>query len=86
MPDGLALDDGGDLYVSCYASDEIWKVDPRGGKTLFGWDPFAISLSRPTNMAFMEDTMYVANLGRTTVTRAKVGVRGMELVNRRGKK
>jgi hypothetical protein len=34
-------------------------------------------------MAFDEDWMYVANLGRTTVTRAKVGVRGQKLVNRR---
>jgi gluconolactonase len=82
MPDGLALDEAGNLYVSCYASDDIYRISPGGAKTLFAYDPFAILLSRPTNMAFEGEWMYVANLGRTTVTRAKVGVRGHPLVNR----
>ncbi|MGB7161462.1 MAG: SMP-30/gluconolactonase/LRE family protein [Tepidisphaeraceae bacterium] len=82
MPDGLALDASGNLYVSCYASDDIHRVSPDGRKTLFAHDPFAILLSRPTNMAFDGEWMYVANLGRTTVTRAKVDVKGQPLVNR----
>jgi gluconolactonase len=82
LPDGLALDEAGNLYVSCYASDDIYRISPSGVKTLFAYDPFAILLSRPTNMAFDGDWMYVANLGRTTVTRAKVGTRGHPLVNR----
>jgi gluconolactonase len=85
MPDGLALAVDGTLYASCYASDEIWAID-RGGndrKRLFAHDRWAILLSRPTNMAFNGDTMYVANLGRTTITRAKVGVKGQLLVNQR---
>ena len=36
-----------------------------------------------TNMAFDGDWMYIANLGRTTITRAQVGVRGQKLVNQR---
>ena len=83
LPDGLALDEAGNLYVSAYASDDIHRVTPAGEKTLFAYDPFAILLSRPTNMAFHGDWMYVANLGRTTVTRARVGVRGQKLVNLR---
>ena len=83
MPDGLALDERGNVYVSCYASDDIHRLTPDGERTLFAYDPFAILLSRPTNMAFDEDWMYVANLGRTTVTRAKIGVRGQKLVNLR---
>jgi gluconolactonase len=82
LPDGLALDSRGNLYVSCYASDDIHRISPDGKTTLFAHDPFAILLSRPTNMAFDGDTMYVANLGRTTITRAKVEVRGQPLVNR----
>ena len=82
LPDGLALDEAGNLYVSCYASDDIYRISPSGAKTLFAYDPFAILLSRPTNMAFDGDWMYVANLGRTTVTRAKVDARGHPLVNR----
>ena len=84
LPDGLALDAQGELYVSCYASDEIWRVKRNGEKALVAWDRWAILLSRPTNMAFGGedfDEMYVANLGRTTITRAKIGVRGQRLVN-----
>src|SRR5690606_41687300 len=29
VPDGLALDETGSLYVSCYASDCIYRVDPQ---------------------------------------------------------
>jgi gluconolactonase len=83
LPDGLALDEAGTLYCSCYASDDIHRISPDGKKTLFAYDPFAILLSRPTNMAFDGEWMYAANLGRTTVTRAKVDVRGQLLVNRR---
>jgi len=30
LPDGLALDDASNLYVACYASDEIWRIAPGG--------------------------------------------------------
>jgi gluconolactonase len=84
FPDGLALDEAGNLYVSCYASDEIWRIDPARRKTLFAWDRWAILLGSPTNMAFggeQFDELYFANLARTTITRAKVGRRGQKLVN-----
>src|SRR5258708_3053026 len=45
FPDGLSLDAEGNLYVCCYASDEIWRIDPAGEKTLFAWDRWAIRLS-----------------------------------------
>jgi gluconolactonase len=86
FPDGLALDAEGNLYVSCYASDEIWRINPRREKTLFAWDRWAILLGSPTNMAFGGkdfDEMYFANLARTTITRAKVGRKGQLLVNQR---
>jgi gluconolactonase len=85
LPDGMALDEAGNLYVTCYASDEIWRIAPTGEKTLMAWDHFAILIGRPTNLAWggeNRDVMYVANLGRTTVTRAHVpGVRGQRLAN-----
>ena len=95
LPDGLALDIQGNLYASCYASDDIHRISPRGGGgdgggkvELFAHDRWAILLSRPTNMAFGvrdgdRDTMYVANLGRYTITRAKVGVAGQMLANQK---
>jgi sugar lactone lactonase YvrE len=80
LPDGLALDEAGNLYVACYASDEIWRISPSREKSLLAWDYHAILLSRPTNLAWggdNSDVLYVANLGRDTITRAHLpGVRG----------
>jgi len=85
LPDGLALDEAGNLYVACYASDEIWRISPSGEKTLWAWDYHAILLSRPTNLAWggdNSDVLYVANLGRDTITRARLpGVRGQRLAH-----
>ena len=86
FPDGLTLDAEGNLYLCCYASDEIWRISPERQKTLFAWDRWAILLGSPTNMAFGGkdfDELYVANLARTTITRAKTGRKGMPLANQR---
>ena len=86
FPDGLTLDAEGNLYVCCYASDEIWRISPNREKTLFAWDRWAILLGSPTNMAFggkHMDELYVANLARTTITRARVGRKGQPLANQR---
>lgn len=85
LPDGLALDEAGNLYVACYASDEIWRIEASRQKTLLAWDHHAIMLGRPTNLAWGgtdADMLYVANLGRTTITRVHLpGVRGQRLTN-----
>jgi gluconolactonase len=84
LPDGLALDSESHLYVACYASDEIWRISPSGEKQLLAWDHFAILLSRPTNLAFGGenfDEIFVPNLGRQTITRARIGVVGQKLAN-----
>jgi gluconolactonase len=84
FPDGLALDADGNLYVCCYASDEIWRISPNQEKTLVAYDRWGILLGRPTNLAFGGenfDDIYVANLGRYTITRAKLGSRGQPLAN-----
>lgn len=86
FPDGLALDAAGNLYVCCYASDEIWRISPQRQKSLFAWDRWAIRLGSPTNLAFggpAFDDLYVANLARTTITRASVQRPGQKLANQR---
>ncbi|HZV34617.1 MAG TPA: SMP-30/gluconolactonase/LRE family protein [Verrucomicrobiae bacterium] len=86
FPDGLTLDSDGNLYVCCYASDEIWRISPSGKKELFAWDPWAIRLGSPTNMAFGGkdfDELYFANLARTTITRVKTGCKGQPLANQK---
>jgi gluconolactonase len=84
LPDGLALDTDGNLYVCCYASDEIWRIRPDRSRQLVAHDRWGILLGRPTNLAFGGpdfDEIYVANLGRYTITRANLGIRGQPIAN-----
>lgn len=71
-PDGLALAPDGSLFVACYASDDVWRIDPEGNLRRYAHDPDAILLCRPTNLAIRDGWLYVANLGRTTIVRARL--------------
>ncbi len=84
LPDGLSLDVVGNLYVCCYASDEIWRISPDRSRTLLAHDRWGILLGRPTNLAFGGknfDDIYVANLGRYTITRTNLTIRGQPPAN-----
>ena len=72
LPDGVAIDEDGMPYVACYASDELRIVIAKNKHEQFAHDPFAILLSRPTNLVFHDGYVYVANLGRYTIVRAKL--------------
>ena len=84
MPDGLALDAAGNLYVTCYASDCIYRVTPDRAVQLLAYDPEGTRIARPTNVAFGGphfDDLYVANLGRWHISRVHLGITGQRLVN-----
>lgn len=86
VPDGLAFDAAGNLYVSCYASDNIFRVSPEREVRLLAYDRAGTTLARPTNMAFGGpggDELYVANLGRWHISRVKLGIKGQPLANQR---
>ncbi len=86
VPDGMAFDVAGNLYVTCYASDNVYKIKPRGKVSLLAWDPQGTMIARPTNIAFGGrnfDFMYIANLGRWHICRAPAGVKGQLLANLR---
>jgi gluconolactonase len=84
VPDGLAFDEGGNLYVSCYTPNAIYRVQPDRTSSVFidNWD--AHTLSNPTNIAFGGpnfDQLFTSNLGRWHITRIDAGVRGSLLAS-----
>lgn len=86
VPDGIAFDADGNLYVTCYASHTIYKVSPNGKATVLAADPRGTMLASPTNLAFAvdgSDYVYFANLGRWHVCRSRAGVQGMPLAGTR---
>ena len=86
VPDGAALDADGNLYVTCYASHNVYRVTPHGEVSLFAWDPQGTMIASPTNAAFGGahlDQMYFANLSRWHVCRVRTGIRGQPLANQR---
>lgn len=86
VPDGAAFDADGNLYVACYATDNIYKVSPLGKVSLFAFDPQGTTIARPTNIAFGGpnfDEIFVANLGRWHISWASAGVKGQRLANLR---
>ena len=86
VPDGLAFDILGNLYVSCYASDNIYCVSGDRAVTLLAYDRDGTTLARPTNIAFggpEHEYLYVANLGRWHINRVKIGTKGQALINQK---
>jgi gluconolactonase len=83
VPDGAGFDSDGNLYVTCYASDNIYKITPAGNVSLFAYDPYGTMIARPTNVAFRDGYMYFANLGRWHICRVKTGAKGQPLAGDR---
>jgi len=86
VPDGAALDAEGNLLVTCYASDNIYRITPAGKVSVLAYDPQGTMIARPTNIAFGGpdfQRIYVANLGRWHISRAPAGARGQLLANQR---
>lgn len=87
VPDGLAVDRRGNLYVSCYAPSRIYKVTPQRKLSILLDDWEAHTISNCTNMAFGGknfDQLFVANLGRWHLTRIDLRVPGLPLASHRG--
>jgi sugar lactone lactonase YvrE len=81
-PDGLAFDARGNLFVSCYAPNRIYRVTPGQEVSLLIDDWEGHTLANPTNIAFGGpdfDQLYTSNLGRYHVNRINLGVRGAPL-------
>ena len=82
VPDGLAFDEAGNLYCSCYAPARIYRIGPDRQPEIFAEDPTCHELSNCTNLAFggpAFTTLFASNLGRWHITAIETGTRGMPL-------
>lgn len=80
LPDGLAFDDRGALFVGCYEPSRILRIPPDGGGAeVYVEDPTAHLLAHPTNIAFDGSALYAANLGRWHITRIDTDTSGRRL-------
>jgi gluconolactonase len=80
LPDGLAFDVEGRLYITCYEPSRICRVESDGRVVVLIDDPEAHMLCHPTNCAFRGTELFNSNLGRWHITRTDVGVAGLPLV------
>jgi gluconolactonase len=79
LPDGLALDGNGNLYIACYEPSRIFRATPDGTLELLYDDPDAHMLCHPTNCAFRGTDLFTSNLGRWHITKLEVGEMGAPL-------
>jgi gluconolactonase len=82
VPDGLAFDAEGSLYIGCYRPDRIYRRSPAGELAVYLDDYSGEFMTTPTNLAFGgEDlrTLYLAALGGWSVNAVDTEVPGHPL-------
>lgn len=83
LPDGIALDDSGALFIGCYEPSRILRVPAGGGAgEIYIEDSTAHLFAHPTNIAFDGMNLYTANLGRWHVTKVVTDTFGTPLHRR----
>jgi gluconolactonase len=83
VPDGVAFDTDGNMYVSMYRPDVIYRVSPSGKAEVLAEDYRGTLIAAPTNIAFCgpdRDVLLSANIGRWHITRYETGATGHPLV------
>lgn len=63
VPDGVALDEEGNVYVAFYSPDQIGVIRPNGSFEVLYRDFLSEWMNRPTNIALRPNEIYFANLG-----------------------
>lgn len=79
LPDGLAFDVEGNLYVACYEPARVYRVSPDNHIELLIEDLDAHTLCHPTNCAFRGTELFTSNLGRWHITHFDTGKPGLDL-------
>jgi len=79
LPDGLAFDSEGRLYVACYEPSQVLRVAPDGKVARLIRDEEAHLLCHPTNLAFRDNVLFTTNLGRWHITIIDAAAQGLPL-------
>ena len=82
VPDGVAFDTDGNLYISCYRPDIIYRLSPDGDLEVLAEDFEGTAMAAPTNLAFSgpnRDILLGCNLGRWHITRYEANKTGLRL-------
>lgn len=82
VPDGLALDTAGCLYIGCWRPDRIYRLHPDGSVDIFLDDSTAEYLNSPTNMSFGGPDgrrLYVSGLCGWAIKEIDVDIPGRRL-------
>ena len=82
VPDGLAFDSEGNLYISCYRPDSIFRFNHDQGLETVVHDYEGTMMAAPTNIAFCGDRLndlLSSNLGRWHITRYDIDACGHPL-------
>jgi sugar lactone lactonase YvrE len=79
VPDGVAVDERGGLWIACYEPSQVLVLEPGGALRTAASDPDAHLLCHPTNVAFRGTDVITANLGRWHLTQLEAGRAGVPL-------
>ncbi|NNN08907.1 MAG: SMP-30/gluconolactonase/LRE family protein [Acidimicrobiaceae bacterium] len=83
VPDGLAFDSEGSLYISCYQPNRVWRLSSRDGLELIIDDWTGEFILSPTNVAFYGDDLQrlaLVSLCGHTMSSVDVGVVGASVI------
>lgn len=81
-PDGIAVDVEGNLFISCYAPNTIYRLSAGGELSTVIHDWEAHTICNPTNIAFGgrdQQQLFIANLGRWHIARIDMDIPGLAL-------
>ena len=82
VPDGVAFDTDGNLYIACYRPDRIYRFSGACQLEVLADDFEGTIIAAPTNIAFCganRDILLSANLGRWHITHYETGAKGIAL-------